>query len=92
MTDLSGSNTTLILSWIGLVALSIISVAAGNFEYRLLAGVIVLAAGFSKAWIIIDCFMELRHARRFWRYMLIGWPVAMAMCIGLSMASRLPPQ
>lgn len=88
----STSPRILILSWLGLVALSITTVLAADLEFRLLAGGIVLLAGFSKALIIIDRFMELRHASLFWRLLMLGWPLVMALSIGLGMLSRLPPQ
>jgi len=60
-------HRTLTLSWIALVILSVITVVAGDFDQRLLAGLIVLCAGLAKAWLIIDHFMELRQGPRFWR-------------------------
>lgn len=80
----------LTLSWIALAVLSVITVSAGELELRLLAGAIVLIAGFCKAWIIIDQFMELRQVKLRWRLLMLGWPLAMALCIGIGMINRLP--
>lgn len=56
--------------WLGLVVLSVATVTLGQ------AGAILLLA-LGKAWLIVDGFMELRHAPRLWRSLLLGWPLAM---------------
>lgn len=81
-------HRTLTLSWIALVILSVITVVAGDFDQRLLAGLIVLCAGLAKAWLIIDHFMELRQGPRFWHLLLLGWPLAMALAIGAGFILR----
>ncbi len=85
----SVSHRTLILAWIALVILSVITVVAGGFDQRLLPGVIVLLAGLGKAWIIVDHFTELRQGPLGWRLALLGWPLLMALAIGLAFAGRL---
>lgn len=76
------SRKTLAVAWIGLVILSVVTVVAGGFSQHRLAGMLVLLAGLSKGWIIIDHFMELRHAHPGWRLIMMGWPVVMALTIG----------
>lgn len=83
------SRKTLVMAWIALAVLSVITVVAGNFDHRLLPGVIVLLAGLGKAWIIIDHFMELRHSHQGWRLAMLGWPVVMAITIGVMYMGRL---
>jgi hypothetical protein len=72
------ASRTLILSWLGLVALSVASVQLGNRGATLSLAALVLLAALGKAWLITDGFMELRHAPRLWRGLLLGWPLTMA--------------
>jgi len=90
MTGLSThpSHRTLLLSWLALVILSVITVSASGLPHPQLTALVVLLAGFSKAWIIIDQFMELRHSTRIWRLLMLGWPLVMAIAIGAGIASR----
>lgn len=85
----SVSRKTLVVSWVALVLLSVITVMAGQFDHRLLPGMIVLLAGLAKAWLIVDHFMELRHAHQGWRMAMLGWPLVMALAIGLAFFWRL---
>lgn len=66
--------------WLALVTLSVGTVVlahAGPLTPWLAAGVLALALG--KAWLIADRFMELRHGPRFWRGLLLSWPVIMTL-------------
>lgn len=74
---MSASNT-LILCWLGLAALSVTSVQLGNAGATLLMTGAVLLVALGKAWLIADGFMELRHAPRMWRWLLLSWPVVLA--------------
>lgn len=67
----------LVICWLGLVALSIATVLLGNSGSSLVLAVGVLTAALAKAWIIADGFMELRHAPRAWRNLLLAWPLLM---------------
>jgi len=82
------ASHTLIVCWLGLAALSVTSVQLGNAgATQLLAGAVLLAA-LGKAWLIADGFMELRHAPPLWRWLLLGWPVAMAAGVLLTLSLR----
>jgi hypothetical protein len=72
------ASKTLLICWLGLVLLSVSTVALGSMgaSLALAGGMLVVALG--KAWLITDGFMELRHAPLFWRVLLFGWPLAMA--------------
>ena len=72
------ASRTLILCWLGLALLSVASVQLGNAGATLLMASAVLLAALGKAWLITDGFMELRHAPRLWRGLLLAWPLAMA--------------
>ncbi|MEK8079992.1 cytochrome C oxidase subunit IV family protein [Pseudomonas sp. XK-1] len=72
------ASRTLILCWLGLALLSVASVQLGNAGATLLMASAVLLAVLGKAWLITDGFMEMRHAPRLWRGLLLAWPLAMA--------------
>lgn len=72
----------LLLAWAALVPMSLASVWLGDHgqAFRLtLVAILLLALG--KGWIIALEFMELRHAPRLWRGLLLGWPLALAAVI-----------
>jgi hypothetical protein len=71
-------STTLIACWLGLAVLSVVSVQLGDSGSTLLLAAGVLLAALGKAWLITDGFMELRHAPRLWRWLLLAWPLTMA--------------
>lgn len=76
------SRKTLAAAWVGLVLLSLVTVIAGGFSHARLAALLVLLAGLGKGWLIVDHFMELRHAHPGWRLIMLAWPVVMALTIG----------
>jgi hypothetical protein len=73
------ASTTLIACWLGLAVLSVASVQLGSSGATLSLAVAVLLAALGKAWLITDGFMELRHAPRLWRGLLLAWPLTMAL-------------
>lgn len=83
------SHKALALSWLALVVLSVITVTAGNYNSLMLPAIVVLLAGISKAWVIIDHFMELRRGPHTWKIAMLGWPFVMAIAIGVTFAGRL---
>ena len=79
------ASRTLILCWLGLAVLAVVGVQLGNNGATLaLAGAALLAA-LGKAWLIVDGFMELRHAPRLWRGLLLAWPLTMALGVLLTL-------
>ena len=68
----------LLCCWLGLVLLSVGTVALDSLGVSLALAGGMLAVALGKAWLITDGFMELRHAPPFWRVLLFGWPLAMA--------------
>ncbi|WP_313053927.1 cytochrome C oxidase subunit IV family protein [Pseudomonas lopnurensis] len=72
------ASKVLVACWLGLVALSACTVLLGNAGATQVLATGVLLAAFGKAWLITDGFMELRHAPRAWRLLLLGWPLVMA--------------
>ncbi|SFP26506.1 cytochrome C oxidase subunit IV family protein [Pseudomonas borbori] len=79
------ASRTLILCWLGLAVLSVASVQLGNSGATLVLVASVLLAALGKAWLITDGFMELRHAPRLWRGLLLGWPLAMGLGVLLTL-------
>lgn len=73
MTDIA----RLLRYWLGLALLTVATVRAAGSAAPWLAGLVV-ALAIAKAWLIVDGFMELRHAPRGWRLLVLAWPFAMA--------------
>lgn len=71
------ATKVLVICWLALVVLSVATVALGSSGSSLVLAVGVLTAALAKAWIITDGFMELRHAPRAWRNLLMAWPLLM---------------
>ncbi|MBP5076483.1 cytochrome C oxidase subunit IV family protein [Pseudomonas chlororaphis] len=76
----------LLSCWAALASLSLGTVWLGSWlgqgAPRGVALLILLLA-VAKAWLIADGFMELRHGPRLWRWLLLGWPLALALLLGL---------
>nr|WP_207956546.1 cytochrome C oxidase subunit IV family protein [Pseudomonas fluorescens] len=66
-----------------LVVLSIGTVALGQVTATGLVSIAILAVAVGKAWLIADGFMELRHAPRLWRWLVLSWAVLLASVIGI---------
>jgi len=85
------ASRTLILCWLGLAVLSVTSVQLGNSGATLVLVASVLLAALGKAWLITDGFMELRHAPRLWRGLLLGWPLVMGLGVLLTLLLSAQP-
>ena len=79
------ASKLLFACWLGLAVLSISTVLLGGAGATLALAAVVLLAAFGKAWLITDGFMELRHAPKLWRLLLLGWPLAMAIGVLLTL-------
>ena len=73
------SARALLACWLALVLLSLATLASLGLATprQVLASLLLLALG--KAWLIVDGFMELRHAPWPWRALMLAWPLAMAL-------------
>ncbi|MCJ8202780.1 cytochrome C oxidase subunit IV family protein [Pseudomonas sp. RGM2987] len=80
------ASRILIACWMTLAALSTATVALGQIAATGLITLAILAVAVTKAWLIADGFMELRHAPRSWRWLVLSWAVVLAILIGLSFA------
>ncbi|MDT8905822.1 cytochrome C oxidase subunit IV family protein [Pseudomonas fluorescens] len=77
------ASRVLIACWSMLVVLSIGTVALGQVTATGLVSIAILAVAVGKAWLIADGFMELRHAPRLWRWLVLSWAVLLASVIGI---------
>ncbi|WP_417692241.1 cytochrome C oxidase subunit IV family protein [Pseudomonas sp.] len=75
----------LIACWMTLAVLSIGTVALGQVAATGLVSIAVLAVAVTKAWLIADGFMELRHAPRLWRWLVLSWAALLAIVISFAL-------
>ncbi|MCQ4235635.1 cytochrome C oxidase subunit IV family protein [Pseudomonas stutzeri] len=79
------ASKVLVGCWLGLALLSITTVLLGSAGSTLLLGGTILLVALGKAWLITEGFMELRHAPRLWRLLLLAWPLLIALIVVLLM-------
>ena len=84
------SSRLLLGCWLTLVALSVTSVQLASSGTGLLLALLVALAALAKAWLISEGFMELRHAPRLWRGLLLGWALVMVLGVLLSLLLTVP--
>ncbi|WP_260957857.1 cytochrome C oxidase subunit IV family protein [Pseudomonas citri] len=77
------ASRLLIASWMLLALLSTGTVALGQMAATGVVSVAILAVAVTKAWVIAEGFMELRHAPWLWRGLVVCWAVLLAVVIGL---------
>lgn len=70
------NNKQIIISWLILIALTLLSVFIGEIvENHTLFILLVLAIVFLKGQQIVDIFMELKTAPRMWRLILLSYVI-----------------
>ncbi|RDI05118.1 cytochrome c oxidase subunit IV [Pseudomonas fluorescens] len=77
------ASRVLIACWLTLAVLSTGTVALGQIAATGLVSIAILVIAVTKAWLIADGFMELRHAPRLWRRLVLSWAALLATVIGL---------
>ncbi|MGN8277670.1 cytochrome C oxidase subunit IV family protein [Pseudomonas sp. SMV71] len=77
------ASRVLIACWMTLAVLSTGTVALGQIAATGLVSIAILVVAVTKAWLIADGFMELRHAPRLWRRLVLSWAVVLATVIGI---------
>ena len=77
----------LLVCWAALATLSICTVVLAQVGATWLLSVAILLVAVGKAWLITDGFMEMRHAPRWWRRLLLSWAVVLAAVVGLTLVS-----
>ncbi|MEH6349309.1 cytochrome C oxidase subunit IV family protein [Pseudomonas sp. 3JA] len=75
------ASRVLIACWMTLAVLSTGTVALGQIAAAGLVSIAILVVAVTKAWLIADGFMELRHAPRLWRGLILSWAVLLATLI-----------
>lgn len=80
------ASRLLIASWMLLALLSTGTVALGQMAATGVVSVAILAVAVTKAWVITEGFMELRHAPRLWRRLVLSWAAVLATAIAISFA------
>lgn len=78
-------SRVLIVCWMTLAVLSIGTVALGQAAATGLVSIAILAVAVTKAWLIADGFMELRHAPRLWRWLVLSWAALLAIVISFAL-------
>ncbi|MCQ6254908.1 cytochrome C oxidase subunit IV family protein [Pseudomonas sp. Q11] len=78
-------SRVLIVCWMTLAVLSIGTVALGQVAATGLVSIAILAVAVTKAWLIADGFMELRHAPRLWRRLVLSWAALLAILISFAL-------
>jgi hypothetical protein len=78
-------SRVLVACWAGLASLSVCTVALAQVGATSLLTIAILLVAVGKAWLIADGFMEMRHAPRLWRSLMLSWAVALALVVGLTL-------
>ncbi|WP_214510189.1 cytochrome C oxidase subunit IV family protein [Pseudomonas brassicacearum] len=78
------TSSVLIACWMTLAVLSTGTVALGQIATTGLVSIAILVVAVTKAWLIADGFMELRHAPRLWRRLVLSWAALLAIAISLA--------
>ena len=78
------ASRVLIVCWMTLAVLSTGTVALGQVAASGLVSIAILVVAVTKAWLIADGFMELRHAPRLWRRLVLSWAAVLAIAISFA--------
>ncbi|MGO4324967.1 cytochrome C oxidase subunit IV family protein [Pseudomonas sp. KB_12] len=79
------TSRVLIACWMTLAVLSTGTVALGQIAATGLVSIAILVVAVTKAWLIADGFMELRHAPRLWRRLVLSWAALLAIAISFTL-------
>lgn len=82
------ARSFLLICWAALATLSLGTLLLAQGLLRWPLSLLVLLLAVAKAWLITEGFMELRHAPRLWRRLLLGWPLVLALLLGMSLGLR----
>lgn len=73
----------LLVCWAALATLSVSTVLLAQSGATGVLSVAILLVAVVKAWLITDGFMEMRHAPRLWRRLLVSWALVLAVVVGV---------
>ncbi|VVM72458.1 hypothetical protein PS662_01876 [Pseudomonas fluorescens] len=79
------ASRLLLVCWAALATLSVSTVLLAQSGGTWVLSVAILLVAVGKAWLITDGFMEMRHAPRLWRRLMVGWAVVLAVVVGLTL-------
>jgi cytochrome c oxidase subunit IV len=75
----------LLVCWAALATLSVCTVVLAQAGATWLLSIAILLVAVGKAWLITDGFMEMRHAPRLWRRLMLSWALVLATVVGLTL-------
>ncbi|KJZ67314.1 cytochrome C oxidase subunit IV family protein [Pseudomonas fluorescens] len=78
-------SRVLLVCWAALATLSICTVVLAQAGVTWLLSIAILLVAVGKAWLITDGFMEMRHAPRLWRRLMLSWALVVATVVGLTL-------
>jgi cytochrome c oxidase subunit IV len=78
-------SRVLLVCWAALATLSVCTVALAQAGATWLLSIAILLVAVGKAWLITDGFMEMRHAPRLWRRLMLSWALVLATVVGLTL-------
>ncbi|MHC8361708.1 cytochrome C oxidase subunit IV family protein [Pseudomonas sp. LS2P72] len=77
-------SRVLLVCWAALATLSVCTVVLAQAGSTWLLSIAILLVAVGKAWLITDGFMEMRHAPRLWRRLMLSWALVLATVVGLT--------
>lgn len=78
-------SRVLLVCWAALATLSVCTVMLAQAGATWLLSIVILLVAVGKAWLITDGFMEMRHAPRLWRRLMLSWALVLATVVGLTL-------
>ncbi|GID07413.1 cytochrome C oxidase subunit IV family protein [Pseudomonas sp. B21-017] len=81
------ASRLLLVCWAALATLSVCTVVLSQVGATWLLSIAILLVAVGKAWLITDGFMEMRHAPRLWRRLMVSWALVLAAVVGLTLLS-----
>jgi cytochrome c oxidase subunit IV len=81
------ASRLLLVCWAALATLSVCTVVLSQVGATWLLSIAILLVAVGKAWLITDGFMEMRHAPRLWRRLMVCWALVLATVVGLTLLS-----
>ncbi|WP_347929698.1 cytochrome C oxidase subunit IV family protein [Pseudomonas helvetica] len=79
------ASRLLLVCWAALATLSVCTVVLLQVGATWLLPIAILLVAVGKAWLITDGFMEMRHAPRLWRRLMVSWALVLAVVVGLTL-------
>ncbi|MBH1966868.1 MAG: cytochrome C oxidase subunit IV family protein [Pseudomonadales bacterium] len=78
-------SRVLLICWAALATLSVCTVMLAHAGATWVLSMAILLVAVGKAWLIADGFMEMRHAPRLWRRLMLSWALVLAAIVGLTL-------